>query len=856
MIIKCKMCGGDLSIQEGNPICECEFCGSMQTVPLADSEKKINLFNRANHLRMNAEFDKAAVVYESIVAEFPSEAEAYWGLCLCTYGIEYVDDPASGEKKPTCHRTLPVSIMEDTNFEQACDYADGVARRAYREEAKAIDRIQQDILQIVANEDPYDVFICYKETAEEGGRTEDSVLAQDIYDALTEKGLKVFFSRITLEDKLGQQYEPYIYAALSSAKVMLAVGTKYEYYDAVWVKNEWMRFLSMMKTDKSKALIPCYKDLDAYDMPKEFKNLQAQDMNKLGWLQDLTRGVIKLCGKEGGSSSTGKEGTIKNIDPALDSLLKKAYRYLEEEKWQNAEKYLELSLDMDPANPMAFIGKMLEEANLRRVEEIDQSYESFANNVYYQKAIQYAQNRLEYKDFIEKVKRKNEENENRLSFIDALKTGNVLKAKELLQNGLNPNAKCSLSNAEDTNILLSSILFTPNTDIAQMLIEAGADVNFAGRHDNDCIPVLNGAIITGNVSIVKKLLEKGANPNSIRTADNLKSSALADAIIYFPNDAISNMLLDAGADINYVTESGEVALPILICAIMAKNTGIVKKLLEKGADPNCGRIIPQYDMRTSALLDSITLWPNNEIAEMLINAGADVNYICKDQFGASKPIIYYAVDASNIKIVKMLLERGANPNSEIIYKDNTISSILTESIMLSKDAISMHLIDAGANVNYFNLIGGVYKKPVLAYAIETGNAKMVKLLLDKGADSNSEREIWKDQRSSLLRDSIITHPNEAIARALLAAGANGNYSSITSSGKRETILHEVICSTSLPYSNNTREKAKYIDILMDAGASFANESDEVKKVKFADKGNIPTETQKKMKLAGWHPSFF
>ena len=41
-----------------------------------------------------------------------------------------------------------------------------------------------------------------------GARRQDSVLAQDIYDALTDKGFKVFFSRITLEDKLGKQYEP------------------------------------------------------------------------------------------------------------------------------------------------------------------------------------------------------------------------------------------------------------------------------------------------------------------------------------------------------------------------------------------------------------------------------------------------------------------------------------------------------------------------------------------------------------------------------------------------------------------------------------------------------------------------
>lgn len=376
MIIKCKMCGGDLDFEPGSTICECEYCGSKQTIPSADSEKKTNLFNRANRLRMNSEFDKASAVYEQIVAEFPEEAEAYWGLCLCAYGIEYVDDPATGSKIPTCHRTLPTSIMEDSNFEQACDYADVVARKVYREEAKTIDRIQKDILSIAQNETPYDVFICYKETAEDGSRTEDSVLAQDVYEALTAKGLKVFFSRITLEDKLGTQYEPYIYAALSSAKVMLAFGTTYEYYDAVWVKNEWSRFLGMMKADKRKVLIPCFKGLDAYDMPKEFRGLQAQDMAKLGWMQDLVRGVEKLCGKGGTASSAPNTVVQKTVVQEVqesgkaDNLMKRVYLYLEDEDFEKASEYIDKVLDVDAEYAPAYVAQVLvakkltKEANL------------------------------------------------------------------------------------------------------------------------------------------------------------------------------------------------------------------------------------------------------------------------------------------------------------------------------------------------------------------------------------------------------------------------------------------------------------------------------------------------------------
>ncbi|MBR3552392.1 MAG: TIR domain-containing protein [Clostridia bacterium] len=294
MIYQCKMCGGDLNITDADNVVECDYCGTVQTVPFADDEKKMALFNRANRLRLANEFDKAAGIYESIVAQFPREAEAYWGLCLCNYGIEYVDDPATGKKIPTCHRSSFTSILEDDNFDQTLENADVLARKVYRDEAKVIEEIRKGILEVSSKEAPYDIFICYKETDTNGERTVDSVIAQDVYDALTQRGFRVFFSRITLEDKLGQEYEPYIFAALNSAKVMLVFGTDYEHFNAVWVKNEWSRFLRLMAKEKDKVLIPCYKGVDAYDMPREFAKFQAQDMGKVGAMQDLLRGIEKL----------------------------------------------------------------------------------------------------------------------------------------------------------------------------------------------------------------------------------------------------------------------------------------------------------------------------------------------------------------------------------------------------------------------------------------------------------------------------------------------------------------------------------------------------------------------------------
>ena len=369
-VIKCKMCGGDLELIEGSSVAVCEYCGSQQTVPAADNEKKLTLFARANRLRLACEFDKAAGVYESIVADFPEEAEAYWGLVLCRYGIEYVDDPATGKKIPTCHRSSFDSVMEDSDFEQALENADAVARRVYRDEAKAIEELRRGIVEVSGKEPPYDIFICYKETAEDGQRTVDSVIAQDVYDALTEKGYRVFFSRISLEDKLGTEYEPYIFAALHSAKIMLAFGTDYEYYNAVWVKNEWSRYLQLMTKDKSKHLIPCYKGIDAYDMPKEFAKLQAQDMGKVGAMQDLLRGVDKIMGK-GAGAAPAPAAVNAPVNATVDSLLDRAWMFLEDEDYQKAREYFERVLDIDPRNSRAYLGNVLATLHLPSVAALD-----------------------------------------------------------------------------------------------------------------------------------------------------------------------------------------------------------------------------------------------------------------------------------------------------------------------------------------------------------------------------------------------------------------------------------------------------------------------------------------------------
>ena len=251
--IQCKMCGGALDLPDDVTVGTCPWCGSMTTFPKITSDHVVQLYSLAEHYRHAGDFDKAMSAYEAIIRETPDDAEAYWGLVLSRFGIEYVEDPVSHERIPTCHRVQYESILADGDYQSALEHAsDQYTRDMYKAEATRIAKIQKDILAISSKEKPFDVFICYKETTDGGSRTKDSTDAQEIYYQLTNAGYKVFFSRITLEDKLGQQYEPYIFAALNSVKVMLVIGSKKEYFNAVWMKNEWSRFRSLMKKDRSK----------------------------------------------------------------------------------------------------------------------------------------------------------------------------------------------------------------------------------------------------------------------------------------------------------------------------------------------------------------------------------------------------------------------------------------------------------------------------------------------------------------------------------------------------------------------------------------------------------------------------
>lgn len=388
-VLECRQCGASLDIDEGEKLVYCQYCGSANAISYAD---RFGLYNRANQLRRLNEFDRAIGVYEDILSGDPHDAEAHYGIALCKYGIEYVDDPVTERKVPTCHRTRYTLMSQDVDFKKALEEADADTAQIYQQEAAQIDAILKRIRQLSSDQEKYDIFICYKEGDGMGGRTHTSVQAQKIYQKLENSGYKVFFARKTLEKKLGSEYEPIIFSALFSAKVMLTIGEKPEEFQGVWVRNEWMRFRERMEAGEECTLIPLYRNMSPEDLPQEFVSLQALDMGKIGFEQDLLDGLAKLINRE--NSFRGSAG-----EQASDSagLRKRAYLFLEQGDFKNASAYFERALDNNPEDAEAYFGKLLLEMGCRQEGDLRNLMISISGRESYQLAVRFAKGALQEK---------------------------------------------------------------------------------------------------------------------------------------------------------------------------------------------------------------------------------------------------------------------------------------------------------------------------------------------------------------------------------------------------------------------------------------------------------------------------
>ena len=279
--LACTVCGAPMDADVDNKGGKCKYCGSVYRFKEEKGTSLILEMNTAAGYLNRHDFDNAIVHYESILKEYPKDAEAAWGHAISTYGIVYARDDRTQRMIPTCSRIVKESILENKSYRLAISECAEEQRAQYEESAAFIDRVQKKIKRAMEDEEDFDVFISFKARGDKGIVTEDSVIARNIYDELTKRGIKTFFSEVTLKNRFGDEYEPIIYRALYSCKFFILVATKEEYIEAPWVKNEWTRFRDRAADEHlTGAASAVFKKLSIYScLPRIFKT-QGIDLEK------------------------------------------------------------------------------------------------------------------------------------------------------------------------------------------------------------------------------------------------------------------------------------------------------------------------------------------------------------------------------------------------------------------------------------------------------------------------------------------------------------------------------------------------------------------------------------------------
>lgn len=384
-VFQCRMCGGTLDVKLYSRVCRCSYCGTEQSVPRLGLSEKDALLERAERYRRNGDQDGALMLYEQALSMETDDADIYWAIVLCRYGVEYVYDPVKKLHIPTINRTRLQSVSQDSDFLSAMKYGDEFQQSVFRRQAEELDRIQNDIIAAAKKIEPFDIFICYKESDGTGRRTVDSVIAGELYRKLADEGYRVFFSRVTLEDKAGSAYEPYIYSALNSARVMLLLTTSAENLRSAWVRNEWSRFLALA-ADGEKTLAVLSKGVAPGALPEELRHLQMTDIEKLGWEQDIIHGLEKLIRRKSSVTVVNSAGAAP--------LIRRAKMFLEDRNYPRAVETCERALDQEPENAEAYFTRLLAEFAASTPEELCALDADFTMSDSYRKAERFAQGEL------------------------------------------------------------------------------------------------------------------------------------------------------------------------------------------------------------------------------------------------------------------------------------------------------------------------------------------------------------------------------------------------------------------------------------------------------------------------------
>ena len=306
----CNHCGDIFEYRNNRWVCR--SCGSYKPETITNEEVTL-LYTTYQKLRL-ADFAEAEAEFDDFIQKYPENPSGYWGRLMARYGIKYERD-FDGRMIPSCYAASIGSVTSSPDYLKALQYADAENRAYYKSQAEYIERVRKEWLEKAKKEKPYDVFLCYKDSDLANGieRTKDSYAAQELYTLLTNMGLRVFYSRVSLRDKVGEKYEPYIFHALSTAKVMIVYGSDPDYIQSTWMKNEWMRYIKQLREGKKKpeSLLVACEGFSPEELPTALSSMQCFRAEEKTFYGDLQNRVNGLLGHEYAEVTRAKSRTRK-----------------------------------------------------------------------------------------------------------------------------------------------------------------------------------------------------------------------------------------------------------------------------------------------------------------------------------------------------------------------------------------------------------------------------------------------------------------------------------------------------------------------------------------------------------------
>ncbi len=384
----CKVCGAALQLSAGDKICRCGACGVTQTVPLIDDEEKAEICRSAERYRREYRYDKAIALYEELIRAYPTDADLYWSMLLCRYGVEFTAG-ADGQAAVAMNRTQARSLLADGDYRTALRYADREQRSVMEKQAAEIDRIRRRMVELSRGGERYDIYLSCRERDERGLTTPEHTAAKSLYTRLTNDGFKVFCPDISLEDVQGSEWEPYIYAALNNARVMIVMGFSEESFADVWVSNACSRFAALAAEDSRRVMIPMYRGMPADKLPDVLKPYQAVDMTRLGYENDLVASLSSLLGV-----SALRKPPAAETAPKDDPLLRRAYLHLEDSEFTEAAAAANRMLEEDPENGEAHLILLMAEYKTASLDTVRQDFSVSEN---YRNAMRYGSEGLRFR---------------------------------------------------------------------------------------------------------------------------------------------------------------------------------------------------------------------------------------------------------------------------------------------------------------------------------------------------------------------------------------------------------------------------------------------------------------------------